>query len=122
MDGWIGDHGATAHSNLGNALRSSFRLAAVAAWDGVLGGMVGEHYDLIYIDGSHEAADVLADAVLTWPLLRPGGLVGFDDYEWPMCSEEERRPTAAVNAFLTCMKGKFEEVHRGYPLWVRKVL
>ena len=39
-------------------------------------------FDLIYIDGAHFAPDVLADAVLSWPLLRSGGLMGFDDYGW----------------------------------------
>jgi predicted O-methyltransferase YrrM len=36
-------------------------------------------YDLIYIDGSHFPADVLEDAVLSWRLLKPGGMLIFDD-------------------------------------------
>jgi predicted O-methyltransferase YrrM len=87
----------------------------------VLRGMdAGERFDLVYIDGSHEAADVLADAVLAWPLVEPGGLVGFDDYAWQVFPEPHRRPALAVDAFLACMKGKFEELHRGYQVWVRK--
>jgi predicted O-methyltransferase YrrM len=39
-------------------------------------------FDIIYVDGSHTADDVLADAVLGWPLLREGGLMIFDDYGW----------------------------------------
>jgi predicted O-methyltransferase YrrM len=85
----------------------------------VLRDLKGE-FDLIYIDGSHEAADVLADAVLAWPLLKPGGLMGFDDYGWRVFPEPERRPAPAVDAFLTCMRGKFTEVHRGYQVWVKK--
>ena len=46
----------------------------------LLRAMTGEPFDLVYIDASHEAADVLADAVLAWPLLKPGGFLGFDDY------------------------------------------
>ena len=34
------------------------------------------------MDGSHHARDVLQDAVLAWGLLRPGGYMIFDDYEW----------------------------------------
>jgi hypothetical protein len=48
----------------------------------VLRGMTGARFDLVYIDGSHEAADVLSDAILAWPLLQTGGLLGFDDYDW----------------------------------------
>lgn len=42
----------------------------------------GPLFDLVYIDGSHMRVDVLVDAVLAWPLLQPGGLMVFDDYEW----------------------------------------
>jgi predicted O-methyltransferase YrrM len=40
------------------------------------------YFDLIYIDGSHEAADVLCDAVLSYHLLRVDGVIIFDDYLW----------------------------------------
>ena len=40
-------------------------------------------FDFIYIDGSHEAPDVLFDAVLSFQLLRKGGIIAFDDYLWP---------------------------------------
>jgi predicted O-methyltransferase YrrM len=86
----------------------------------VLRGMAGEQFDLVYIDGSHEAADVLTDAVLAWPLLRPGGLIGFDDYGWNGFPEPERCPALAVDAFLAVMRGRFAELHRGYQVWVRK--
>ena len=36
--------------------------------------------DLIYIDGSHLAKDVLSDAILSWKLLKPSGVMIFDDY------------------------------------------
>lgn len=39
--------------------------------------------DFVYVDGSHQVADVLTDAVLAWKLLKPGGLLIFDDYLWP---------------------------------------
>lgn len=41
-----------------------------------------EEFDIIYIDGSHLAPDVLTDAVLAFYLLRVGGLMVFDDYLW----------------------------------------
>lgn len=41
-----------------------------------------ETYDFIYIDGSHYAKDVLEDAVLAWRLLKPTGVLIFDDFNW----------------------------------------
>ena len=34
-------------------------------------------FDIIYVDGDHRAAGVLADAVLSWDLLKPGGVPYF---------------------------------------------
>jgi hypothetical protein len=43
----------------------------------------GEHRDRRGCeDGSHRARDVLEDAVLSWPLLKVGGIMLFDDYLW----------------------------------------
>ena len=39
-----------------------------------------ETYDIIYIDGSHVACDVLHDATCCWALLKPGGILIFDEY------------------------------------------
>lgn len=59
------------------------------------------HFDVIYIDGSHRTEVVLADAVLAWPMLKPGGLLLFDDYDWPdhPPGEDVRM---AVDAFTDC--------------------
>lgn len=40
---------------------------------------------LIYIDGSHEEADVYADLTAYWPILELGGIMFGDDYDayWP---------------------------------------
>lgn len=41
------------------------------------------HFDVIYIDGDHLAIPVMTDTVLAWPLLKPGGIMIWDDTEWP---------------------------------------
>lgn len=38
--------------------------------------------DLIYIDGSHEYEDVKIDLKYYWELLKPGGIMFGDDYNW----------------------------------------
>ena len=50
----------------------------------VLGELLdsGARYDLVYVDGSHALMPALADVVLGWRLLRPGGAAMFDDYGW----------------------------------------
>lgn len=60
-------------------------------------------FDFIYVDGSHQAPDVLADAVLAFRLLRPGGVMAFDDYLWHEGAPHEKdpiqTPKIAVDAF-----------------------
>lgn len=60
-------------------------------------------FDFCYIDGSHCAADVLFDAVLAWKMLRPGGLIIFDDYLWPVYQDQPLlNPKFAIDAFVNC--------------------
>jgi hypothetical protein len=86
----------------------------------VLRGLTGEPFDLIYIDGSHEAADVLFDAVLAWPLLKPGGFLGFDDYTCRRFPVPERCPALGIDGFLAALRGRYEELYRGHQVWVRR--
>lgn len=64
-----------------------------------LGMFYHGRFDLVYIDGSHVAADVLGDAVLSYHLLAPGGLLIFDDYLWGANRPLQDRPKAAIDAF-----------------------
>lgn len=61
-------------------------------------------FDFIYIDGSHLAQDVLADAVLALDLLKVGGMIVFDDYLWAedldYGRDPLRTPKIAVDAFV----------------------
>lgn len=74
-------------------------------------------FDLVYVDGSHRAPDVLSDAVLSWPLVRPGGLLVFDDYRWKGTGS---RPRVAIDAFLRVHRGTYELLHKGYQVAIRK--
>ena len=71
-------------------------------------------FDLIYVDGSHQAADVLLDAVLSFQLLRLGGLLIFDDYLWSMepigKQDPLNMPKPAVDAFLNIYQRKMRIV------------
>ena len=78
-------------------------------------------FDFIYLDGSHEAPDVLSDAVQAWPLLKVGGLLAFDDYEWNYFSEPERCPKLAIDAFLAVMNNCYRVLDKTYQVWLEKV-
>jgi predicted O-methyltransferase YrrM len=60
-------------------------------------------FDFIYIDGSHHAADVLLDGLMAWKLLRPGGVMVFDDYLWATGGKYNplECPKYAVDTFVT---------------------
>jgi hypothetical protein len=85
-------------------------------------------FDIIYIDGSHTADDVLADAVLSWELLKTGGLIIFDDYGWngsffagsSARLPYELRPALAIYAFMQCYRYRFKVVHFGYQVILKK--
>lgn len=65
----------------------------------------GYRCDFAYIDGSHRAADVLADLCSTWPLLNPGGLCICDDFLWRQdgvgTTDVLASPKIAIDAFTT---------------------
>lgn len=77
-------------------------------------------FDLIYVDGSHQAPDVLTDAVLSWHLLSPGGIMIFDDYEWQGHELATHRPKMAINAFLSVFTERLTIVHQRYQIAIRK--
>jgi predicted O-methyltransferase YrrM len=63
-----------------------------------------DYFDFIYVDGSHVACDVLADATLCFALLRVGGVLTFDDYLWTEDARYPRDilqcPKPAIDAFI----------------------
>ena len=62
-------------------------------------------FDLVYVDGSHTAPDVLLDAVLSFQLIRIGGVMIFDDYLWsmepPQYADPLNTPRLAIDTFVT---------------------
>lgn len=76
--------------------------------------------DFIYVDGSHTARDTLSDAVLSWELLKTGGIMVFDDYGWGQEREPWDRPCTAINAFMACYSREMELIKSGYQVALRK--
>ena len=77
-------------------------------------------YDIIYIDASHLARDVLDDAMNSWWLLKKNGIMIFDDYEWALDKPDVERPQTAIDAFLNVFKDKIEILHKQYQVIIKK--
>jgi predicted O-methyltransferase YrrM len=77
-------------------------------------------FDLIYIDGSHQAPDVLSDAVLAFQLLRVGGIMIFDDYLWRLEPDGRQdplnMPKPAIDSFINIFQRKLRVIS-GLPIW-----
>jgi hypothetical protein len=79
-----------------------------------------EKYDFIYIDADHTATGVLLDAELSWDLLKSGGILAFDDYQWNDGKGDFFRPEHGINAFLHRHKDELNPILKGWQLWVSK--
>jgi predicted O-methyltransferase YrrM len=78
-----------------------------------------EAFDVIYIDGDHSREAVWRDSQLAWPMLKPGGIMIWDDYLWPE-TRIDRRPQAAIDCFLEQMRDHLTVLHKEYQVIVRR--
>jgi predicted O-methyltransferase YrrM len=88
----------------------------------VLPSLFNREYDIVYIDGSHQAKDVLSDLVMSWKITKIGGIIIMDDYLWEHDYPETDKPQIAIDSFLRCYSGRYEIVHSGYQVVVRKMM
>ncbi len=80
-----------------------------------------ESFDVIYLDASHAAYDILTDACLSWLLLKNGGLLIFDDYKLCRCGSPDIRTDAPIDAFLAAFGRQLNLLHRGEQVIVKKI-
>lgn len=92
------------------------------------------YYDFVYIDGSHYGSDVLEDAVISWRLLKSGGIMAFDDYFWSfwtnrfgedgkVVDEDDylKEPKIAIDAFINIFRGQYEALTMQDQVWIKKI-
>ncbi len=79
------------------------------------------YFDIIYIDASHEGRDVIADAVMSWKLLNPGGIMIFDDYIWDKLKPVYFTPKPAIDAFLYLYKPEMKVLQKSRQVIVEKL-
>jgi predicted O-methyltransferase YrrM len=82
--------------------------------------LVPNSIDLIYIDGDHTSKGVLMDAILSWDLIKDGGIIILDDYRLFSGLPMETRPEFAIDVFLTLFRDEIEVLLKDYQVIVRK--
>ena len=80
------------------------------------------HFDFIYVDAHHTSASAFLDSELSWPLLKSGGILAIDDYEWSHPDGVEiHAPKLGIHMFLDRHVGEYDELARNQQLWIRKI-
>jgi hypothetical protein len=88
----------------------------------VLRTFIPESYHLACLQGAHEAAIVLEDAVLTWRLVKVGGVLLFGDYDFQFPEGvNQDSPKIAIDAFLTIFSKKINVLHKAHHVLIEKV-
>ena len=88
--------------------------------ESIMGALEQGSYDVIYIDGSHDANNVLLDGVAGWRLLKPEGIMIFDDYHWRPDRPPAKRPQMAIDLFLEVLNSELTLLHKERQVIVRK--
>jgi len=89
------------HQVIGLRGASATVLTALAAETALVGAV-----DLVYVDGGHDAAHVLEDAVLAFRLLKKGGIMAFDDYGGTATTETRRGIDAFLAAYASLIRNQ----------------
>jgi hypothetical protein len=78
-------------------------------------------FDFIYVDAHHTSASAFVDCELSWPLLKSGGILAIDDYEWQHPDGVEiHAPKLGIHMFLDRHTGEYSELARNSQVWIRK--
>ena len=77
-------------------------------------------YDFIYIDADHTTVGVLMDAELSWPLLKSGGIMAFDDLTWGADLPPSQSPKAGILLFAERHSKEFDLIVSNTQYWIKK--
>jgi hypothetical protein len=77
-------------------------------------------YDFIYIDADHTTVGVLLDAELSWPLLKSGGIMAFDDLTWGADLPPSQSPKAGILLFAERHRDEFDLIVANTQYWIKK--
>ena len=78
-------------------------------------------YDVVYIDGDHEARAVLEDFAMTWHILPVGGIVIFDDYPITFPAPSTAMgPMPAIDAILHIYASRINVIFKEWQVIIEK--
>lgn len=77
-------------------------------------------FNFIYVDGNHEAAQVLKDGLNGIYRLGVGAIIAFDDYLWTLGKGLWADPKPAIDAIYYCHSNKFEVIDKGQQIWLKR--
>jgi len=77
-------------------------------------------FDFIYIDADHTTVGVLLDAELSWPLLKSGGVMAFDDYTWGRDLPPSKTPRPGILLFVEKHKQELDTLVINSQYWIKK--
>lgn len=80
-----------------------------------------ETYDFIYIDGDHTAFGVIRDITNAYRVLKPGGILALDDYEWTSGKGKLYDPKPAIDWFSTLLESNLEKIILNGQAWYKKI-
>lgn len=82
----------------------------------VLPQLLGEEqqFDLIYVDGSHFADDIVADGITAWRMLKQGGVMIFDDFLASFYPRARANPWWAIKLLLKYHAGEYNILSVNY--------
>ena len=79
-------------------------------------------FDVIYIDGSHLAENVLNDCISSWSCLKKNGILILDDFFWNNYDKIQDNPAYAINIFLKEIKNDYKIICLSkFQLFIRKI-
>jgi predicted O-methyltransferase YrrM len=82
---------------------------------------INEQYDFIYIDGDHKASSVIEDAILSFPLLKKGGIIIFDNYMLFGMKKLVDNPKPAIDVFLEIYANKINVLYKNHQVIIKKL-
>ena len=87
-----------------------------------------DYFDFIYVDGNHDERAVLQDMLLSFRVLKSGGIMALDDYLLCIRYPESEGSLAnkgltkiAIDYFIGLFYDELTIIHKDYQLWIRKV-
>jgi len=78
-----------------------------------------QRFDIIYLASKHHSSHVMEDAVLAFPLLKPGGIMIFNNYTYSK-ERDNRCPKQAIDAFINAYAEQIKVITARWHVLIQK--